>query len=97
MSHPLFKEASNSLKSIVVDGTTPKSIELANNTYPFERSLYIYVDRKQLKKKPQLNSFINFYLTHVNEKIEDAGLFPLSPQELDKSRIQFLQIMRSSS
>ena len=96
LSHPVYKKATNSLKSIVVDGTTPKSIELADKKYPFERSLYIYVDRKQLKKKPQLNSFINFYLTHVNEKIEDAGLFPLSPPELDKSKSKFLQTMRSS-
>ena len=96
LSHAAYKKASNTIKSLIVDGTTPESIKLANKTYPFERSLYLYVDHKQLKNKPQLNSFINFYLTHVNEKIEDAGLFPLTPQELDKSKSKFLQTMRSS-
>ncbi|MEM8722573.1 MAG: substrate-binding domain-containing protein [Cyanobacteria bacterium P01_G01_bin.39] len=96
VSSPVLKEATNSVKSIVVEGTTPQSIKLTNKKYPLELSLYIYVDREQLKKQPELNSFVNFYLTHVNEQIEDAGLFPLSPQELDKSKTQFLQIMQSS-
>lgn len=95
LSNSKFKQAANSLKSIVIDGTTPKSIsiDLADKTYPLERSLYIYVNQKQLQQKPQLSSFVNFYLTHVNEEIEDTGLFPISLEELDQSKSKWLQVM----
>ncbi len=93
LSNSVFKKASNSLKSIVVNGTTPKSMSLADKTYPFERSLYIYVNQKQLTSKPQLSSFVNFYLTHVNEEIEETGLFPISQEDLDKSKQKWLQVM----
>lgn len=95
LSYPVLKEATNSVRSIVVEGMTPESVELANRNYPFERSLYIYVDRQQLKTKTVINSFVNFYLSHVNDEIKDAGLFPLSTEELDLSKTKFLQIMRS--
>ena len=94
LSHSVFKKSSSSLKSLVIDGTTPKSINFAGKTYPLERSLYIYVNPKQLRQKPQLSSFINFYLTHVNEEIEDVGLFPISIEQLDKSKNQWLQMVK---
>ncbi len=94
LSHSVFKKSSSSLKSLVIDGTTPKSINFVGKTYPLERSLYIYVNPKQLQQKPQLSSFINFYLTHVNEEIEDVGLFPISIEQLDKSKNQWLQMVK---
>ncbi len=93
LSNPVFDKASKSLKSLVIDGTTPQSIKVNKKTYPLERSLYIYADRNQLKQKPNLSSFINFYLTNVNEEIEEAKLFPISSEELDKSKIKWLRVM----
>ena len=31
-----------------------------------------------MAQKPQVNAFINFYLTHVNEEVIDVGYFPPS-------------------
>ena len=31
-----------------------------------------------MQEKPQVNAFINFYLTHVNDEVIDVGYFPAS-------------------
>ena len=93
LSNSVFKKASKSLKSLVIDGTTPESINFNHKTYPLERSLYIYVDRNQIKQNSQLSSFVNFYLTNVNEEIENAELFPIALEELNKSKIKWLRVM----
>ncbi len=46
--------------------------------YPLSRPLYIYSDAGIMAEKPQVNAFINFYLTHVNDEIVDVGYFPAS-------------------
>lgn len=93
LSNSLFAKASKSLKSIAIDGTTPQSIKVDHKAYPLERYLYIYADRNQLKQNPNLTSFINFYLTNVNQEIEESGLFYLSSEELNQSKIKWLQVM----
>lgn len=93
LNHPVFAKASQSLKSIAIDGAKPQSIKVKHKTYPLERYLYIYVDRNELKQKPNLSSFINFYLTNVNQEIGDSGLFSLSLEELNQSKIKWLQVM----
>ena len=93
ISNSVYEKASNSLKNIVIDGTTPESIAVNRKTYPLERSLYIYVDRDRLKQKPNLSAFINFYLTNVNEEIDNARLFSISTEELNKSKNKWLQVI----
>jgi len=47
-----------------------------------------------MKDKPQVAAFINFYLTHVNEVIQDVGYFPASDAELNASRQAWLDVMK---
>ncbi|HCB49007.1 MAG TPA: phosphate-binding protein, partial [Chloroflexi bacterium] len=53
--------------------------------YPLARPLFIYSTADIMAEKPQVADFINFYLTHVNEEVEDVGYFPASPDALNQS------------
>ena len=93
MSYSIYKPASGDLRAISLEGAAASPETAENDTYPLGRILYIYTDAKQLKQKPQVSSLINFYLTHIDEEIEQAKLFPLSQQELDKAKITWLEAM----
>jgi len=40
-----------------------------------------------------VGAFINFYLTHVNEQIEQVGYFPASKNSLDAAKVNLLKAM----
>jgi phosphate transport system substrate-binding protein len=46
-----------------------------------------------MQEKPQVASFINFYLTYVNEEIGDVGYFPANPEALNAARQAWLDAM----
>ena len=93
VSNSVYEKSAKSLKSIVINGATPRSIKVARKIYPLERSLYIYVERKKLKQKSNLSSFINFYLTSIDREIDNARLFSVSSEELNKSKTKWLKLM----
>jgi phosphate transport system substrate-binding protein len=43
-----------------------------------------------MAEKPQVASFINFYLTFVDEEILDVGYFPASAEALDAAKQAWL-------
>ncbi len=47
-----------------------------------------------MKSKPQVAAFINFYLTHVNEVIDEVGYFPASEEALNASRQAWLDAVQ---
>jgi phosphate transport system substrate-binding protein len=47
-----------------------------------------------MQSKPQVAAFINFYLTYVNEEINDVGYFPASAEALDAARQAWLDAMK---
>ena len=61
-----------------------------DGTYKLARPLFVYTTAEIMKQKPQVASFINFYLTNVNDLIGEVGYFPASDAALDASRQAFL-------
>lgn len=61
-------------------------------TYPITRPLYIYADAKAIRTRPEVEGFINYYLTHVNEEVFNIGYFAVTPAVLNDSKTKFLQI-----
>ncbi len=49
-------------------------------TYPLARPLFMYTDAGIIAEKPQVASFIAFYLNRVDEVIGEVGYFP-APDE----------------
>jgi len=54
------------------------------------RPLFIYSAESVMQEKPAVAAFINFYLTNVNEEIEEVGYFPASEEALNEARQNFL-------
>lgn len=50
--------------------------------------------REALKGEPQVAAFINFYLSNVNDLIEEIGYFPASPTTSQEVRQNYLAALR---
>ena len=93
LSYPYYQRNSKSLRVLPIEGNVANAETVQSGTYPFGRSIFLYADLNQLKQKPQVSAFINFYLTHVNQEIDKAGYLPLSEQELNNSKSNWLKAM----
>jgi phosphate transport system substrate-binding protein len=81
-----YAENQGRLKALALDGVEPTEEAAEDNTYPLSRPLFIYSAPSIMEEKPQVASFINFYLTYVNEEILDVGYFPASAEALNQAR-----------
>ncbi len=81
------------LRAVPIEGVEPTAQTAEDGTYPLARPLFIYSDAGIMHRKPQVAAFINFYLTHVNEEIEDVGYFPASVEALNRSKARWLEAM----
>jgi len=86
-----YQENADTLKVVSVEGVAPTAANVDNGSYPLARPLFIYSDAAIMQAKPQVASFINFYLTLVNEEVLDVGYFPASPEALDAAKTAWLQ------
>jgi phosphate transport system permease protein len=73
------------LQALSIEGVAPSTQTAENGQYPISRPIFIYSSEQILKDKPQVAAFINYYLTHVNEEIDDVGYFPASADSLSNS------------
>ncbi len=80
-----LSENEDVIKPVSVDGIVPTEETAENGEYPLARPLFIYSDAGVLSAKPQVASFIAFYLSRVNEVIQDAGYFPASEAALNEA------------
>ncbi|MDJ0677057.1 MAG: substrate-binding domain-containing protein [Calothrix sp. MO_167.B42] len=94
LSNVAYQRSSRTLRAIPLNGVAATSETVKNGTYPLSQTLLIYTDINRLKQKPQVSAFINFYLSHVNEEIVKAGLLSIGQQELNQSKMKWLEIMK---
>ena len=52
--------------------------------------MYIYSTAQIMHDKPQVDAFVNYYLTNVQDSIGAVGYFPLSDYELNRSRLWYV-------
>ncbi len=89
-----YLENKDKVRDVAINGIEP-SVETVNNgTYPLARPLFIYSDAGVMKKKPQVAAFINFYLSYVNEEVDEVGYFQAPAEELDKARKNYLDAIQ---
>ncbi|MCX6046227.1 MAG: pentapeptide repeat-containing protein [Chloroflexi bacterium] len=82
----VYKENAGALKLISINGIMPTSETVSNGVYTLAQPLYLYVDAVKLRKAPQIQDFLNFYLDHMNGLVLQVGLFPTSPGVLDQAK-----------
>jgi phosphate transport system permease protein len=80
-----YANQGDKLKALAVEGVEPNADSVASGEYPLARPLYIYSDAKTMASKPEVASFIDFYLRNVLDVIEAVGYFPISEDEIQAS------------
>ena len=85
-----YQENASKLKALSIGGVAPTAETAESGAYPMSRPLCMYSDPVILAEKPQVAAFINFYLTFVNEEIQDVGYFPASADALDAAKTAWL-------
>ena len=85
-SYAYYREYSNRLKLLTVDGVEPTAVSVESGDYPLARPLYLYTTADILAENQAANVYLNYYLTHINEEIESVGYFPATDASLNQAR-----------
>ncbi len=85
-----YSENAAGLTLVGVDGVDASAENVDNGTYPLARPLFIYSDASIMAEKPQVASFIAYYLDVVNDVITEVGYFPAPAADLQGAIDSFL-------
>jgi phosphate transport system substrate-binding protein len=88
-----FQENQERLKLVGVNGgkgiVLPSEETVKNGTYaPLSRPIFIYVTKKAAQR-PEVKSFVNFYLENADELVTDVGYIPLPQDQYLKEAQEF--------
>ena len=86
-----YVENKDTLNILSIEGIEANAQTTDDGSYPLARPLFIYSDAGIMAEKSEVNAFINFYLTNVNDEVIDVGYFPASVAALDAAKIAFLE------
>lgn len=84
-----FQENSERLRVLNVEGVAPSAETATSGEYPLARPLFLYTAPSIMEEQPQIAAFINYYLTHVDEVIEEVGYFPVDETGLAEARAEW--------
>ena len=87
-----YAENTSQLKLVAVDGgngcVEPSDEAVADGSYaPLSRPIFIYVDVNELRARPELKAFVDFYLDKAPELVAEVGYTPLSSYSEEKSKV----------
>ena len=93
-----FQENKDKLKLVAVDGgkgpVKPSLETVKNGTYaPLSRPLFIYVNSSAVKR-PEVVSFVNFYLENAGELATEVGYIPLQDAEYKVEMAKFKAFLK---
>lgn len=74
------------LKALSVDGFEPDEESVKNQDYPLLRPLFITSGQTIMHDKPQVRAFLTSYVNHVNDVIEESGLFAVSRDTMNDTK-----------
>jgi phosphate transport system substrate-binding protein len=88
-----YEENKETLKLVPVDNgkgaITPSAETVKNGTYaPLSRPVFIYVT-ETAAKRPEVSSFVNFYLSNAPTLVPDVGYIPLTDDEYTAETSKF--------
>ena len=87
-----FVENKDTLNILSIEGIEAKRADhWTTAAIRWRARLFIYSDAGIMAEKSEVNAFINFYLTNVNDEVIDVGYFPASVAALDAAKIAFLE------
>ena len=90
--HGYYLANKTTVKALAVDAgkgaIEPTDAAVENGSYPLSRDLYIYVNAASAAK-PQIKSFVNFYLKNAKALSHESGYLPLKENEYAASAVTF--------
>ena len=86
-----YSENAETLNVASIEGVDATAETAQSFEYPLSRPLFVYSDASIMAEKPQVASFINYFLTNVNDVITEVGYFPLSDEALNESKAALAQ------
>jgi len=88
-----YNENADKLNILNIESVEPSFDTVESATYPLARPLFIYSDATIMNEKPQVAAYVNYFLSHVNDVIEEVGYFPASVEALNQSKTHWLEAM----
>ncbi len=85
-----YQENQGTLTILNIEGVEPSATSVEDGSYALARPLFIYSDATIMQEKPQVAAYINFFLTNVNEVIDEVGYFPASSAALNQAKANWL-------
>jgi phosphate transport system substrate-binding protein len=73
-----------------IDGIEATLETVDSFTYPLARPLFIYSDASIMQEKSQVAAYINYFLTHANDVIDEVGYFPANEEVLNVAKLLWL-------
>ena len=77
-----YEANKDKINLVSIDGIAPSSETINDETYLLSRPLFIYLNKNDLSK-PEIQAFIEFYLTNAYELADDVQLVPLNKSEYE--------------
>ena len=77
-----YEANKDKINLVSIDGIAPSSETINDGTYLLSRPLFIYFDKNDLSK-PEIQAFIEFYLTNAYDLADDVKLVPLNKSEYE--------------
>lgn len=74
----------------------PNIKSIMTRQYPFTRTLYLHINKKQLANNKLLNTFLNFYMRSLTNLAKAAGYIPLDARMYKKSLDEINQLSNQS-
>ena len=88
-----FAENPEAIRLLTIEGIEANAETAESGEYPLSRPLFIYSTADIMAEKPQVASFINYYLTNVLEFVTEAGYFPTSIEANNEAKMNWLAAM----
>ncbi|NOK67507.1 MAG: PstS family phosphate ABC transporter substrate-binding protein [Chloroflexi bacterium AL-W] len=88
--YAFFQQSEDMLRALSIDGVAPTAETAESNEYPLSRPLFIYSDAGIMTEKPQVASFINYFLTNVNDEVVEVGYFPASTEAINDAKQKWI-------
>jgi phosphate transport system substrate-binding protein len=92
LDYAVYQANATQLKALSIGGVKPTPDKVLNRSYPLVTELLLYTDPLTLQTKPQVASFLTFFLTYVNEEIGPLNDFPVSPMQFVRAKSNLLVV-----
>jgi phosphate transport system substrate-binding protein len=94
VSYSYYSAHRSKLRVVSVDGVTPNDKTMNAGEYKLARSIYIVTAQSIMKDRPQVKSFVNYYLTNLQANVVESGYFPQPEKVMIEVRKTYLDAIK---